>query len=111
MVDCKKCKNNVGTLFDALESIVWYNGHYVWLKELRDELVARKNETEFRFNYCCPLDTAEWYTDKHAIWMLLVGMFGDWGTSIRSGWIENLDACIEFINELCEESWRVDDGN
>jgi hypothetical protein len=85
MTDCKTCRWVDGTLFNALESIVWYNGHYEWLKELRDELVAfRDSEPKFS-NYCSPLNTDEWYTDKHAIWMLLVGMYGDWGTSIRSG--------------------------
>lgn len=100
MPDCIKCANTPGLLYDALESIIWYNGHYEWLKELRDELAKRQ---EFEF-YNCPLDVSEWHTEKHAIWMLLVGMFGDWGTSIRSGWIENFEGCIKFIDAICEES-------
>lgn len=102
MGDCINCRNVSGTMFDALENIVWYNGHYEWLKELRDDLSTRK---EFE-NYTCPIDVSEWYTDKHAIWMLLVGMFGDWGTSIRSGWIEKHKECVSFIDALCENSWK-----
>ena len=102
MGDCINCRNVLGTMFDALENIVWYNGHYEWLKELRDDLSTRK---EFE-NYTCPIDVSEWYTDKHAIWMLLVGMFGDWGTSIRSGWIEKHKECVSFIDALCENSWK-----
>ena len=109
MADCKKCRNLDGTLFNALESIVWYNGHYEWLKELRDNLVAHRDSKPKFSNYCSPLSRDEWYTDKHAIWMLLVGMYGDWGTSIRGGWIENIDGCIEFINVLCEDSWKADE--
>ena len=102
MGDCINCRNVSGTMFDALENIVWYNGHYEWLKELRDDLSTRK---EFE-NYTWPIDVSEWYTDKHAIWMLLVGMFGDWGTSIRSGWIEKHKECVSFIDALCENSWK-----
>lgn len=101
---CKCCQNTPGSMLYALENIVWYDGHYIWLKELRDELVKQPKD-EF---YCSYLDVDECHTEKHAIWMILVGMFGDWGTSIRSGWIEDIDGCIEFINNLCEESWRAD---
>lgn len=42
----------------------------------------------------------EWGTELHFLYMILVGMFGDWGTSIRSGWIEDIDECIEFVEAL-----------
>ena len=104
--------NKYGTdLFYALENIIWYNGHYEWLKELRDELAkfSESNIAKHR-NFTCPIDTKDWYTDKHAVWMVLVGMFGDWGTSIRSGWIEKIPECIDFINDICKMSWEEDDG-
>ena len=100
-MNCTKCKNKPATMFDALESIIWYDGHYEWLKELRDTLeTLSADET-----YCCPIETEFWHTEKHTIWMLLVGMFGDWGTSIRSGWIDKIPECIEFIDAVCETSW------
>lgn len=105
MVKCNSCRNEDGTLFSALESIVWYDGHYDWLKELRDALVEHRKEN----HYSMP-DDIEWHTEKHTIWMLLVGMFGNWGTSIRGGWIENMDSCVEFIDALCKHSWEADDG-
>ena len=105
MVKCISCHNTDRNLFDALESIVWYDGHYVWLKELRDEL----SQCPMGKNYTLP-DDIEWHTEKHTIWMLLVGMFGDWGTSIRSGWIEDIEGCVEFIDALCKDSWRADNG-
>lgn len=90
----------------ALESIIWYNGHYVWLKELRDTLeTIPKNGI-----LTCQIPVEEWHTEHHMIWMLLVGMFGDWGTSIRGGWIDKVPQCIDFINEICRESWEVDNG-
>ena len=101
------CTNCLGdheeTLFEALKNIVWYDGHYVWLKELRDDLEKFSDNTRF---YSCPIDTNLWHTEKHTIWMLLVGVFGDWGTSIRSGWIEKVPECIEFIDALCKDAWE-----
>lgn len=86
-------------LYDALQSIIWYDGHSEWLRELCGELEKAKEEGEFY-----SMDFAEWHTEKHTIWMLLVGAFGDWGTSIRSGWIEDIDGCIAFIQGIIEES-------
>ena len=92
-----------GKLYEALENIIWYDGHYRWLKELRDELEAHG---EF---YPKP-DSIEWHTEQHCIWMLLVGTFGEWGTSIRTGWIEDIKGCIAFIDEICKESWEADEN-
>ena len=103
MAKCKECYCTNGTLFDALESIIWYDGHYEWLKELRDELASLPRDAYYT-SYLIP-DDIEWHTEKHTIWMLLVGMFGDWGTSIRSGWISEIDDCIEFIDAVCKMSW------
>lgn len=80
----------------ALDSIIWYNGHGEWLTNLADQLEA----TDF---YASPLDLSEWHTEMHCIWMLLVGMFGDWGTSIRGGWIEKTKECAEYIRKLCKD--------
>ena len=88
----------MNTMEYALENIVWYNSHYVWLEKLAEEI---ENKGEGCFSI--PL-TIEWNTEKHFLWMLLVGMFGDWGTSIRSGWIEDKEACVKFIRELCAKA-------
>lgn len=95
-------------LFNALENIVWYNGHYVWLKKLEE--ILEFNNTDGHIS--CPDFCEKWDTEEHCIWMLLVGMFGDWGTSIRSGWIERdkRKEAAQFIRELCAESWRAEEG-
>lgn len=92
-------------LIEALESIIWYDGHYEWLKELRDDLIEHRKDR----HYSMP-DDIKWHTEEHTIWMLLVGMFGGWGTSIRSGWLEEIDECIEFINTVCKESWEAEEN-
>jgi hypothetical protein len=83
----------------ALECIVFYNRHYEWLEKLADEIENTKD-----LSYGNPLDISEWHSEKHCIWMLLVGMFGDWGTSIRGGWIEETKECANYIRELCRKA-------
>lgn len=89
-----------GSLHDALESIVWYDGHYEWLKELRDDMEKHKTDAIYRKEF------EVWHTEEHVIWMLLVGMFGEWGTSIRSGWIDRIGECVNFIDALCGDLWK-----
>ena len=84
---------NVNSLEYALENIIWYNGHYEWLERLANKL---ENTEGF---YIASFD--KWGTEEHFIWMLLVGMFGDWGTSIRGGWIEQTKECAKYIKNLC----------
>lgn len=81
----------------ALECIVCYNCHYEWLEKLADEI----EKAEW---YANPFDTSEWDSEEHCIWMILVGMFGNWGTSIRSGWIEETKECAKFIRNLCAKA-------
>lgn len=99
--NCVGCKCAEGTLFDALESIVWYNCHYEWLRDLRDDLAAHSESK----NYLMPENIVRG-SAEHVIMMLLVGMFGNWGCSIGGGWIEDKAGCIEFINRLCEDCWE-----
>ena len=82
----------------ALECIVWYNCHYEWLERLANEI---ENTNGYYMN---PFDVSEWHSEKHFIFMLLVGMFGDWGTSIRGGWIEQTKECAEYIKRLCKNA-------
>jgi hypothetical protein len=84
-------------MVEALKDIVSYNGHSEWLNELVKGLEDRKKRGVY---YANPFPTSDWHTEEHMIWMLLVGMFGDWGTSIRSGWIERHDECIAFVKSL-----------
>ena len=90
---------------EAFGNIACYNGHEEWLWELSDVLAAAGGFV------ACPITEYEWLTDKHALWMMLVSAFGDWGTSIRSGWIEETKEAAEFINEATDRyaEWRADD--
>ncbi len=90
---------------EALASIIWYNRHKEWLLDLADQLEAADG------SYINPIDVSEWHTEKHCIWMLLVGMYGDWGTSIRGGWIEKTKECAEYIRKLCrDDDEEIEEG-
>ena len=90
------------SLYETIRTIVKYNGHSEWLKQLITELEEKKKEGSYT-NYPLPLLMRELHTEKHTIFEILTGMFGDWGTSIRFGWIEQYDACIEFIKSILPE--------
>lgn len=83
---------------EAFESIVHYDGHKEWLKEL-----AEKISKEESFSYKCPFEEEELHTEEHILYMMLVGIFGDWGTSIRFGWIDRKEECVSFINRVLND--------
>lgn len=44
-----------------------------------------------------------YYNDElNVLWLLLVKMFGDYGCSPRSGWIEKRSACADFLETVVE---------
>lgn len=64
----------------ALNTICWYNGHTVTFLNLAEELKAWNKKENFHWRHSAD-------SEEHFIWMILVFKFGDWGTSINSGWI------------------------
>lgn len=88
---------------NGFSCIAFYNGYEEWLWDLADELDACEEPI-----FSVPTDL-EWFTDKHALWMMLVALFGDWGTSIRSGWIERPKEAAEFINRVTDRRSREEE--
>lgn len=82
---------------EALRNIVFYDGHKEWLMRIADVLENTQSVVS------CPFSHRQWGTEEHTIWMILVGMFGDWGTSIRGGWIERNKEAAEFIRDICAD--------
>lgn len=76
----------------ALNTICWYNGHTARFLNLAEELKAWNKKEIFRWEH--DVDSEE-----HTIWMILVSKFGDWGSSINSGWI-NYDTTENAANFL-----------
>lgn len=86
--------------FTAFTKIAWYNGHYKWLCKLVEEL---KNSLNERYPYTNPFRPDEWNKEPHVLYMMLVSTFGDWGTSINSGWIDKKKECINFLEQVLKD--------
>lgn len=90
-------------LIASLDCVTWYNG-------LAEEIIHWKDEGYFderngwlnwnwqRFN-----DFGFKKRNQiEVIWMICVGLFGNYGASPRTGWIENKDAFFDFIDSITE---------
>lgn len=95
-------------LLDVLNSVVWYNGISSFLSEIKDEIEKGIGIDEVG-QY-----TIAGYEDRHdehideqeeIFWMILVLLFGCYGTSPRRGWlyVKNKDGILKFINMLLVE--------
>ena len=74
-------------LLDALDSVTWYNG-------LAEEIIEWKNLPKDNFGIAYPgIDNPQ----IEVIWMICCVLFGDYGTSPRSGWITDITGFHEFI--------------
>ena len=104
------------TLLSALQSVVFYNGLSEQLKVAKEHLLTQKQKIkdgEFDVNTCRPDCLCSFDNDGNSndfeqfevFWMLLVLMFGDYGTSPRYGWIncEQIDDAILFIDWLIKD--------
>lgn len=112
-------------LLDALHSWFWYNG---LLEKNSDELIGFENIPVAKYDKNCLIlklisilreteddiltlsSLEEKYninmssTDKelNVLWILLVEMFGNCGTSPRTGWIEKRKECADFLETIVE---------
>lgn len=112
-------------LLNALHSWFWYNG---LLEKNSDELIGFENISRPKYDENCLIlklisilreteddiltlsSLEEKYnidmssTDKelNVLWILLVEMFGNCGTSPRTGWIEKRKDCADFLETIVE---------
>lgn len=89
-------------LIEALDSVIWYNGHFDQIREWIDKLKATE---EGKLCHCPDFDDH----GLEVFWMLCVLMFGNYGTSPRSGWIEDHAGCIEFLKIITKKTAEYSD--
>lgn len=89
-------------IVDALDSVVWYNGHYEELYEIRKGI---ENCQEYIYQYFTRDNQFQ------VIYMILVCMFGEYGTSPRSGWLEmkNKEKILKFIDLITSTSREAEE--
>lgn len=87
MVDLEKLR-------EALDSVVWYNGYWGIVKGWIDDL-EKLSDSEIKYR---PRVNPSIVSDGlEVLWMICVLLFGNYGTSPRSGWVENTEQCREFL--------------
>ena len=94
-------------LIYALDSVTWYNGLaeyvYKWTKQgnliYEYNVLRRKWPRDNSFELDCQLEV---------IWMICVELFGNCGTSPRTGWIENIEGFKQFCLDITS-TWRDSD--
>lgn len=83
----------------ALETAIYYNGYEKVVREWSNLKPTTGENLLFR----PPLDYNDYEVAQlELIWMILVVMFGDWGTSPRYGWIDNISEFINFLRQITE---------
>lgn len=90
-------------IIDVLDSIVWYNGIGDILLKLKEDIINSEGEIYSKLKDDLKYKYDEFSNDQFEIfWMMLVLMYGDYGTSPRSGWLnmENKNEIISFIDQI-----------
>ena len=90
-------------IIDVLDSIVWYNGIGDILLKLKEDIINSEGETYSKLKDDLKYKHDEFSNNQFEIfWMMLVLMYGDYGTSPRSGWLnmENKNEIISFIDQI-----------
>ncbi len=80
-------------LLDALDAITSYNG-------LGEEILSWVELSKTPYGQIVTPKRC-WSDDQlQVIWMLAVLLFGNYGTSPRGGWIEDVEGFIEFCKRI-----------
>ena len=94
-------------LIDALDGVVWYWTFFYGVS-------SWENKKPDITGYISPDYRDKGYdietvTDLEFIWMVAVLMYGDYGTSPRSGWIKDCSGFKEFIHSITK-TYRNSEG-
>ncbi len=93
-------KVNTENLISALDSVTWYNGLAEYVTKWKTDCPRVEGTLVPEESYCCGEIDSVIYDQLQVIWMICVELFGDYGTSPRLGWIEDVDGFCEFIDDI-----------
>ena len=92
---------------EAIESVVWYNdlasvvAAWAELPELNSQSLHPAKLIPMPDNYLADGDYARQdYWQLQILWMICVELFGDCGSSPRTGWITKTDEFREFCRTV-----------
>jgi hypothetical protein len=86
-------------LLDALDAVVWYNGFGEIISEWEK---LEPEDGTIRAEYYKHEYDAGTTNQLEIIWMIAVLLFGDYGTSPRSGWIEDIESFRKFCHRITQ---------
>lgn len=123
-----KLKDYNKEMLNALHSVFWYEGLLKQYEDERVEFKNSKDNYPFsrpKYRDDCFLimfikalrehnsndfftfsdvekinKEFQWQTRHTVIWQMLVEMFGNCGTSPRTGWIEQREECAKFLEQV-----------
>lgn len=95
-------------ILSVIDSVVFYNG-------IGEFVLSWKDKEPDMSGYIRPDYREQGYdvettTNLEFIWMIAVELYGECGTSPRSGWIEDINGFRKFI-EAITETYRKEEGN
>lgn len=102
-LECRRISET--QLADNLFWALWYNGldyEVEYLAGLLEDAQGWLDRNDPRMR-----DAGE---EMKLLWMILVQCFGDYGTSPRSGWVEDTRGAAEFLRSCIKRTWGEADG-
>ena len=98
------------SLIDALDSVTWYNGLAEFILKWKDEKYLKHDDYIISWDWD-KYDAIETKAREQlqVLWMICVELFGDCGTSPRTGWIyeKNKGKFYKFIDDITK-TYRED---
>ena len=92
---------------------LWYNGWDDNAEEMMEYIGSNSNEHGYvmfpRDKEFLTKDDVIHDNPNSLLWMALVGMFGNYGTSPRYGWIEHPKECVDYLREMIHKTWGISD--
>ena len=84
----------------ALDSVTWYNGLAEYVAKWKTDCPRVNGAIVRDETYCCGEVDSPVYDQLQVIWMICVELFGNCGTSPRTGWIEDEEGFCKFIDDI-----------
>jgi len=96
--------------YRALVDALWYNVGAEAIKTIGDRF-KEFNQDESSHYLSTDDINKDWYHDKelNTYWTMFVLMYGDYGTSPRSGWIEKTEESLKFFEGLYNDIKEIGD--
>jgi hypothetical protein len=96
--------------YAALVDALWYNVGIDAIKTIVDKF-NEFNQDESSHYFSTEDIDKDWYYDKelNTYWTMFVLMYGDYGTSPRSGWIKKTKESMKFFEGLYNDLKEIDD--